>query len=202
MSRSVATRLGYRYVDTGAMYRAIAWRALQLGVPLDDEERVREVAAKARFDFGHRHLAIDGVDVTRDIRTPEIDRAAAQVARLPRVREVLVAYQRQMGHDGGIVMEGRDIGTVVFPHADAKIYLDAAPEERARRRASDPAHAVSGQGTAVAEVASALEARDRSDRSRAVSPLMAAPDAIVIDTTGRSIEEVVEQVMAAVQFRS
>lgn len=198
VSRNVASRLGYRYVDTGAMYRAVAWRAIHLGVPLDDEPRVRDVAAHARFDLDDRHVAIDGFDVTRDIRTPEVDRAAAQVARLPSVREVLVAYQRTIGASGGLVMEGRDIGTVVFPNADVKVYLDAAPEERARRRASDPTHAVSGRGTAVADVASALEARDASDRSRAISPLMAAPDAVVIDTTGRSIDEVVQEVLDAI----
>ena len=130
--------------------------------------------------------SIDGVDVTRAIRTPEIDRAAAAVARLPRVRAVLVARQRAMGADGGIVMEGRDIGTVVFPGADVKIYLDASPEERARRRALDPAH--SGGPTAVAEVATALTARDELDRTRAASPLYAAPDASVIDTTGKPVD--------------
>ena len=118
---------------------------------------------------------IDGADVTRAIRTPEIDRAAAAVARLPRVRAELVARQREMGAAGGIVMEGRDIGTVVFPGADVKIYLDASPEERARRRALDPAH--SGGPTAVADVATALTARDELDRTRAASPLYAAPDA-------------------------
>ena len=128
-------------------------------------------------------MAIDGVDVTREIRTPEIDRAAAAVARLPPVRSVLVARQRAMGAGGGIVMEGRDIGTVVFPDADVKIYLDAAAEERARRRANDPAH--SGGPATVADVKTLLTERDRSDTTRAVSPLYAAADAIVVDTTGR-----------------
>lgn len=201
VAREVAARLSYRYVDTGAMYRAVAWRAQRQGVPLDDEARVREVASNARVDMDAGRIAIDGVDVTRAIRTPEVDRAATLVARLPRVREVLVAYQRKIGQEGGVVMEGRDIGTIVFPRADVKIYLDAAPEERARRRASDPAHAVSGPGTAVADVAVALEARDASDRSRTVSPLTAAEDAVVIDTTGLTIAEVVDKVMAAIGNR-
>ena len=201
VAREVATRLSYRYVDTGAMYRAVAWRAQRQGVPLDDEARVREVASNARVDMDAGRVAIDGVDVTRAIRTPEVDRAATLVARLPRVREVLVACQRTIGQEGGVVMEGRDIGTIVFPRADVKIYLDAAPEERARRRASDPAHAVSGQGTAVADVAVALEARDASDRSRTVSPLTAAEDAVVIDTTGLTIADVVDKVMAAIGNR-
>src|SRR5204862_812766 len=133
-----------------------------------------------------------GADVTRAIRTPEIDRAAAAVARLPKVRTVLVEGQRQLGAGGAIVMEGRDIGTVVFPNADVKIYLDASAEERARRRASDPAH--SGGSGVVAEVATALTARDELDRTRKTSPLYAAPDAIHIDTTNKSIGEVVSEV--------
>jgi cytidylate kinase len=142
---------------------------------------------------------VDGADVTRAIRTPEIDRAAAAVARLPRVRAELVARQRAMGADGGIVMEGRDIGTVVFPGADVKVYLDASPEERARRRALDPAH--SGGPTAVAEVATALTARDELDRTRSASPLYAAPDASVIDTTGKPVAQVVEEVLEVVRRR-
>jgi cytidylate kinase len=137
--------------------------------------------------------------VTRAIRTPEIDRAAAAVARLPRVRAVLVERQRQLGAGGAIVMEGRDIGTVVFPNADVKIYLDAAPEERARRRASDPAH--SGVPAAVSEVATLLTERDQIDRTRTASPLYAAPDALIVDTTGKSVEQVVSEVMAAVRDR-
>src|SRR4029077_13725746 len=135
-------------------------------------------------------------DVTRAVRTPAIDRAAAAVARLPPVRTVLVERQRELGADGGIVMEGRDMGKVVFPHADVKVYLDASPEERARRRASDPAH--SGVPSAVAEVATLLTARDEADRTRAASPLYAAPDAVVLDTTGKSIEEVVREVIGIV----
>ncbi|MBI1875956.1 MAG: (d)CMP kinase [Acidobacteria bacterium] len=199
VAREVAARLSYRYVDTGAMYRAVAWRAQQLGVPLDDEARVAGVASTAQVAMDAGRITIDGVDVTRAIRTPDVDRAAALVARLPRVREVLVAHQRGMGKEGGVVMEGRDIGTVVFPRADVKIYLDAAPEERARRRASDAAHAVSDQGAAVADVAVALEARDASDRSRTVSPLAAARDALIIDTTQLSIGEVVEKVMTVIR---
>src|SRR5262249_15370081 len=142
----------------------------------------------------------DGADVTRAIRTPEIDRAAAAVARLPRVRAVLVEQQRRMGERGEIVMEGRDIGTVVFPDADVKIYLDATPEERARRRAHDPAH--TGVPTAVADVAIQLTARDEQDRTRTASPLYAAADAAVIDTTGRSIDDVVREVLQVVNGKA
>ncbi len=199
VSRAVAEALGFRYVDTGAMYRAVGWKAGELGIALDDEAAVREVAEAAALDVSARRVAIDGVDVTRAIRTPAIDRAAASVARLPDVRALLVARQRALGQEGGVVIEGRDIGTVVFPDAEVKIYLDASPEERAKRRASDPAH--TGVPVVVSEVATLLTERDRSDRTRAASPLYAAPDAVVVDTTGRSVEQVVKEVLAIVRRR-
>jgi cytidylate kinase len=199
VARSIAAALGYRHVDSGAMYRAIGWKARQANVPLDDERAVIELAMRSSIEISSHVATIDGVDVTRAIRTPEIDRAAAAVARLAGVRAVLVERQRQMAQEGGgIVMEGRDIGTVVFPGADVKIYLDASPEERARRRASDPAH--SGP-VAVAEVATALTARDEIDRTRAASPLYAAPDAVVVDTTAKSVDEVVDEVLTIVKRR-
>lgn len=196
VARAVASRLGYRHVDSGAMYRAVGWKALKGGVRLDDEAEVAQVAGRAAIAIDGGTVTVDGADVTREIRTPEIDGAAAAVARLPRVRDVLVARQRAMGEGGGIVMEGRDIGTVVFPGADVKIYLDALPEERARRRASDPAH--SGGPARLSEVATLLTERDRIDQTRTVSPLYAAPDALVIDTTGKTVDAVVTDVMNAV----
>ena len=196
VARAIAARLGYRHVDSGAMYRAVGWKAARDAVPFDDEGTIAEIAQRAQLTVTADAVTIDGIDVTKAIRTPEIDRAATAVARLPLVRAALVARQRALGRDGGIVMEGRDIGTVVFPDADVKIYLDASPAERARRRAHDPAH--SGGPVAVAEVESALTARDRLDRTRAVSPLHVAEDAVVLDTTGRSIDEVVTDVLAIV----
>ena len=196
VAKAVAASLGFRHVDSGAMYRAVGWKALREGVTLEDEEAVARLAARSAIVVTSDLVTIDRVDVTRDIRTPAIDRAAASVARLPAVRAVLVRQQRQLGEGGRIVMEGRDIGTVVFPSADVKIYLDAAPEERARRRASDPAH--SGGPAAVSDVATLLTERDRIDSTRAASPLYAAADAIVVDTTGRSIEEVVARVLKIV----
>jgi cytidylate kinase len=196
VAKAIAAALGYRHVDSGAMYRAVGWKALRDGVPLEDEDLVADLAARARIDVSDARVTIDGDDVTRAIRTPEIDRAAAAVARLPRVRAVLVERQRQFGAPGGIVMEGRDIGTVVFPAADVKVYLDAAPEERARRRANDPAH--TGVPAAVADVKSLLTQRDEQDRTRTASPLYAAPDATVIDTTGKDVEEVVREVLRVI----
>ncbi len=200
VARAVAAALGYRHVDSGAMYRAVGWKALGAGLSLDAEDSVADLAARSAIDVTYPHVTIDGHDVTRAIRTPEIDRAAAAVARLPKVRAVLVEAQRRLGASGGVVMEGRDIGTVVFPEADVKIYLDAAPEERARRRAADPAH--SGVPAAVSDVATLLTERDRIDSTRKVSPLYAADDAVVIDTTGKSVEQVVREVMDVVRSRA
>lgn len=199
VARAVAARLNYRHIDTGAMYRAVAWKAMHERVPLTDEDALEALAARAKIDVGDGTITVDGQDVRSAIRTPEIDAAAAAVARQPKVREILIAQQREMGAGGGVVMEGRDIGTVVFPGAEVKIYLDASPEERARRRAHDPAHAAGKGGAAVQEVASALAARDRSDTTRAASPLALAPDAELIDTTGVPIDEVVDRVLALVE---
>lgn len=197
VARAVAARLGYRHVDTGAMYRAVAWKARAEGIDLTDEHAVAALGERASFDLADGRIAIDGHDVASAIRTPEIDKAAAAVARHPAVRRVLVARQREYGAGGGIVMEGRDIGTVVFPDADVKIYLDASPEERARRRAADPAH--TAHGVQIADVATALAERDRSDSTRAASPLAIARDALLLDTTGMPLEQVIERVLEIVR---
>ena len=196
VARAIAAALDNRHVDSGAMYRAVGWKALHDQVALDDEDAVASLAGRAPIDLSDARVTIDGQDVTRAIRTPEIDKAAAAVARLPRVRAVLVERQRQLGAAGGVVMEGRDIGTVVFPTADVKVYLDAAPEERARRRANDPAH--TGVPSAVSDVKSMLSQRDELDRTRTASPLYAAPDALVIDTTGKSVGDVVREVLGVI----
>jgi cytidylate kinase len=200
VSRAISEQLGYRHVDTGAMYRAVGWKAQHDGIALDDEAAVEALARSAELVVEGGVVRIDGHDVTRAIRTPEIDKVASSVARLPKVREVLVARQREMGAAGGVVMEGRDIGTVVFPDAQVKIYLDASAEERARRRANDSAHAGSGAGQAA--VAEAIQARDTSDRTRAASPLTLAADAVHIDTTDMPIAQVVERVLDLVKARS
>ena len=198
IARALASRLSYRHVDTGAMYRAIGWKALREGIQLDDEAAVAALSERAVLDVEDDRVAIDGDELGRAIRTPEMDRAAATVARHPAVRRALVSRQRAVGARGGVVMEGRDIGTVVFPDADVKIYLDASPEERARRRANDPAHRAPA-GRVLSDVATALAERDKSDSTRAVSPLAIAADAVQIDTTGLTVEAVVDRVMAAVE---
>jgi CMP/dCMP kinase len=199
VARAIAGELGYRHVDSGAMYRAVGWKSLRHGVPLDQEEDVVRIAETSRIHITGTRVIIDDSDVTSEIRTPDIDRAAAAVARLPKVRANLVSRQRDLAAGDGIVMEGRDIGTVVFPQADVKIYLDASAEERARRRASDPAH--TGVPTEVADVATLMTERDRLDTTRATSPLYAAPDAVVVDTTGKSVRQVVDEVMELIRAK-
>ena len=196
MARTIAARLSYRHIDTGAMYRAIAWLANHDGVDLQNEPLVAALAREASLDVNGT-VSVNGHEVTRLIRTPEIDKAAAVVARHPQVRAVLVERQRAYGRAGGVVMEGRDIGSVVFPDADVKIFLDASAEERARRRATDSAHSLgrATDGVEIETVVDALKARDTLDRTRAVSPLTQADGAIYIDTTGVQIDDVVARVM-------
>jgi cytidylate kinase len=202
VARNLAARLGYRHIDTGAMYRAVAWKALQERLDLNDAAAVAALAGRLRLATDGGRILVGDEDISTRIRTPEIDAAAATVARQPGVRAVLIRQQREMGAGGGVVMEGRDIGTVVFPSADVKLYLDASPEERARRRAHDPAHTAGRERGAVHEIAQALEERDRTDKTRTASPLMVADDAIVIDTTQLPIDAVVEEVLAVVAQRS
>jgi cytidylate kinase len=197
VARALAARLGYQHLDTGAMYRAVAWKAVRSGMRLDDEDALASLAERARLDVGPDGVRIDDEDVTTAIRTPEIDRAAAAAAKLPRVRAALVTRQRKAAGHGGIVMEGRDIGTVVLPDADVKIYLDASSEERARRRAADPAHGI-GRQAGLLDVETELRARDLVDSTRNASPLMPAADAVRLDTTGLSVDETVNRVMKIV----
>jgi cytidylate kinase len=189
-SRALAGRLGYAYVDTGAMYRAVGVIAHRRGVALDDDEALARLVGSLRFeprDGGD--LAVDGTDVSAEIRRAEAGELASRVSTRPVVRERLVALQRALGAEGGVVMEGRDIGTVVFPNAEVKLYLTADPAERARRRAVE----LRGRGESVDEVALAREiaARDERDSARSHSPLRPAADALRLDTTGLTLEQVV-----------
>ena len=199
VARAVAAELGYRHVDSGAMYRALGWKALRDELPLDDEETLSQVARRSRIDVTTTRVAIDDIDVTRAIRTPRIDRAAAAVARLPKVRAVLVERQREMGAGGGVVMEGRDIGTVVFPTAELKIFLDAAPETRAERRWKE--HREKGDKLTLAEVFDEVIERDKRDRERKVSPLVRATDAVLVDNTAMGIEETARLIVMLVRER-
>ena len=191
VARRVAEMLGYRHLDSGAMYRAVAWKALRDGVPLDSAAQLESLAAASRVDLdtrdGKPRVRIDGEDVTGKIRTPEISHAASLVAVLPGVRHPMVAEQRRAGAGGGVVMEGRDIGSVVFPHADLKIFLDASIEVRAERRARELR--LKGEGCDSASVLADVRARDARDRERGTSPLVRAPDAVVVDNSAMDAEE-------------
>ena len=197
VAKAVAKELGFSCLDTGAMYRAIAWRALQDGVALDDPEGCSRIAEGEEISFGHadgdpvpRRVFIGGVEVTDAIRTSEIDRSVSAVAAHPRVREALVCQQRRIGSSGDYVIEGRDIGTVVFPNAEVKVFLTASDEERARRRVEQNARRGLGS-TDYEEVLADIVRRDERDSSREASPLSAAPDAVLVDSTGRGIDEII-----------
>jgi len=204
VAKAVARRLDVRHLDTGAMYRAVAWLALEEGIPLDDLTSLAELASAnpVAFDYAHgapvaTSVRIAGRDITSAIRSPEVDAAVSPVAAVHGVRTALVAQQRTLADARDTVVEGRDIGTVVFPHAEVKVFLTASAAERARRRQLD----LAAQGHAVeqAEVRSRLERRDHIDSTREASPLEAATDAELLDTTGLSVEEVVDAIVARVE---
>lgn len=198
VARRVARRLGYLYLDTGAMYRAVGLLATEAGVPLDDESAVREVAATAHLCFdGDGRLHAGDRDLSGLIRSLEMGTAASIVSTLPDVRRLLVERQRELGRGADVVMEGRDIGTNVFPDAEVKVYLSARPEVRAERRAAE----LEAAGAAVdrRQVLTELRERDRRDSRREVAPLRKADDAVEVDSSGLSLEEVVDAVVAIVR---
>lgn len=197
VARKVAEALGYLYIDTGAMYRALTWAVLRAGVPVEDPAAVAEAIADAEVHLepgpnGNR-VFLNGEDVTAAIRTPAVSEAVSQVAAIPEVRRRLVTLQQQLARSRGIVMDGRDIGTVVLPDAEVKVFLTASLEERTRRRFLESR--ATGHGQDLDAVRKNLEERDRLDAGRAVSPLKAADDAVVIDTTHQSVEQVVAQIL-------
>jgi len=184
LARRVAAKLGYVYIDSGAMYRAVALWALRANVALSDMHRLEQLANAANIEFvpGDSVILLNGEDVSAAIREPEISQAASEVSLVPAVRRALIQKQRELGERASVVMEGRDIGSVVFPDATVKIFLDAQPEERATRRAKETSLPTDVVGRELQE-------RDQRDRTRAQSPLVQAPDAVYVDTTGRTIEE-------------
>lgn len=196
IARSLARRLGFTYIDSGAMFRAIALWAMRAHVDLDDLHKLEQLAREARIEFeGDSGVLLNGEDVTAAIRDPEISKAASKVSIAPGVRRALRDEQRRIGSLHSVVMEGRDIGTVVFPDADVKIYLDADPEIRARRRAQET-------GAAVNEIAREMAERDQRDRTRSEAPLTQAPDAEYIDSTRLSPQEVEEAILKVVRART
>ena len=192
-ARLLARRLGYRYIDSGAMYRALAWKALQVGLHLDDEQCLRRLAdaSSITFEPGADRLLVlvDGQEVSRQLREKEVEQASSKISTLASVRGVMVARQREMAVQGGVVMDGRDIGTVVFPDAHVKFYLEAGLEERARRRYLETRAAGGNRG--LEELAEEIRVRDARDMRRSASPLRKADDAVTIDTTHLDPSEVV-----------
>jgi cytidylate kinase len=191
LARRVADMLGYVYIDTGAMYRAVALKALRRGVSLEGSDDLVALARNTRIDLrsegGLQRVSLDGEDVTSAIRSPEVSQAASKVAVVSGVRQVLVAEQRRAGEQGGVVMEGRDIGSVVFPDADLKIFLTASPEVRAERRWRE--HQQKGDAIDLKRTLEEIHERDRRDRERPTSPLVRAKDSVVVDSTAMDSEE-------------
>jgi len=196
IARRLAQRLGFTYIDTGAMYRAVALWARRQGIDPSDMHRMEQLALAAAIELepNSSRVLLNGDDISAEIRTQEIAEAASSAAAIPGVRRALVEKQRAMGASASVVMEGRDIGSVVFPSADVKIFLDADPQERVRRRMTEMAAAPN-------TVADQLKQRDQRDRGRSESPLIQAPDAVYIDSTALSPDEVEEAILKVIRAR-
>jgi CMP/dCMP kinase len=198
IARVLARRLGYTYIDTGAMYRAVGWKAKQEGVDPSDEAALQQLCTwtdvTIKHDSSGQRVLVNGVEVTGEIRTPEMGMMASAVSKSPAVRARLLTLQRLLGASGGVVMDGRDIGTVVFPGAEVKFYLDASEEERGRRRWQE----LKDKGCDVdqAVITAEIRARDLQDSSRDIAPLKRAPDASYVDSSTMTIEEVVAAMLS------
>ncbi len=203
IAKLAAEKLGYAYIDTGAMYRSVAWSFLQTGAAFD-EGFISKLAAAMVIDFKPEarinRVFVDGTEVTDAIRTPEVTAVVSRVAAIGAVREAMVEQQRRMGTVGGVLMDGRDIGTVVFPNAQLKIFLTASVEERARRRYKEMLQ--KGQQVELEQLAADIAARDKADSERAIGPLRQAEDAILLDTSDMSISQVTEKILRLVQERA
>lgn len=201
LAKRLAEKLNYTYLDTGAMYRALAWKVIQEQVDPGDEPELRRILEQTSIELvernGQLRVFLNEADVTEPIRSPEVSQVASKVSTLKPVRERMVELQRAMGAQGGVVAEGRDIGTVVFPNADIKIFLDASPAERARRRFEE----LRGQGKQASfeETLEEMKERDQRDRERALAPLRKADDALFIDSSLISADGVVEKVMLEIK---
>lgn len=199
IARRLAARLGFTYIDTGAMYRAVALWAIRQKVDLDDMHRTAQLAIAAEIELAPGRIKLNGEDVTDEIRTQEVSDGASKIAVIPGVRRAMVEKQRAIGERVSVVMEGRDIGTVVFPNADVKIFLDANPPERVRRRLEE----LRAKGGVVdeGELAALMKERDQRDSTRADAPLAQAPDAVYLDSTPLSLDQVEEAILKIVRAR-
>lgn len=201
IAKIVSRKLGYNYIDTGAMYRAISWKAFREKIDLKAKKELIKMVRNTKIELKNRagmvRVYLDGKDITNKIRGKRLAEGASILATVPEVREQLMKIQRRMGSSGGIVVEGRDIGTVVFPRADYKFYLDASIKERALRKYRELK--VKGKEGQLAELEKAIRSRDKRDRTRRVAPLKIARDAVVIDSTDMSKKEVVEFILKRIQ---
>ena len=203
IAKLAAEKLGYAYIDTGSMYRSVAWKFLQTGKPFD-EDFISGLSKTMLIDFKPEakinRVFVDGTEVTDAIRTPEVTAIVSRVAAIGAVREAMVDQQRRMGEAGGVLMDGRDIGTVVFPNAQLKIFLTASVEERARRRYAEMV--AKGQQVDLQQLQADIAERDKQDSERAISPLRQAEDALLLDTSDMGISEVTERILQLVQERA
>lgn len=197
VARKVAEKLRFRYIETGSMYRAVAWKSMTMGIDLGDRQKVAGVGKKLQLEFVRSEegqvLLVDGKNVAAQLKSEDVSRGAAIVATYQEIRDIMTAKQREIGLSGDVVMDGRDIGTIVFPQAEKKFFLDADPEERGKRRYLELR--AKNQDVDLAHIIEQVKQRDHEDRNRVIAPLRPAPDAIKVDTTHLNIDEVVEKVV-------
>ena len=202
VAKIVAKKLNFRYIDTGSMYRSIAWKSLQKNTALEDKEAVADIAFKTKIELvcseGGQLVFVDDKNITDQLKMEVISRGAAIVAAQPIIREIMTTKQRQLGKQGKVVMDGRDIGTVVFPQADKKFFLDADPKERGRRRFIELKEKKQVSDTDLSIIIEQVIQRDNEDRNRKIAPLKKAKDAILIDTTKLSIDQVVKKIITII----
>ena len=202
VAKIVAKKLNFRYIDTGSMYRSIAWKSLQKNTALEDKEAVADIALKTKIELvyseGGQLVFVDDKNITDQLKMEVVSRGAAIVAAQPIIREIMTAKQRQLGGGGKVVMDGRDIGTVVFPQADKKFFLDADPKERGRRRFIELKEKKQASDTDLSIIIEQVIQRDNEDRNRKIAPLKQAKDAILIDTTKLSIDQVVKKIITII----
>ena len=202
VAKIVAKKLNFRYIDTGSMYRSIAWKSLQKNTALEDKEAVADIALKTKIELvyseGGQLVFVDDKNITDQLKMEVVSRGAAIVAAQPIIRKIMTTKQRQLGKQGKVVMDGRDIGTVVFPQADKKFFLDADPKERGRRRFIELKEKKQVSDTDLAIIIEQVIQRDNEDRNRKIAPLKKAKDAILIDTTKLSIDQVVKKIITTI----
>ena len=202
VAKIVAEKLRFRYIDTGSMYRSVAWKSLQKNTTLGDEEAVADIAFKTKIDLvsgeDGQLVFVDGENITAQLKMEEVSRGAAIVAAQPIIRQIMTTKQRKLGKQGKVVMDGRDIGTVVFPQADKKFFLDADPKERGRRRFAELKEKKQAANTDLPTIIEQVIQRDNEDRNRKIAPLKQAKDAILIDTTHLSVDQVVTEIIKTI----